>query len=92
MEKQDSVVLARKLVEASAKLEEAVEYMHQKLDPNERAPLIRAIGEIFGIMTDKINSRLVIANRELHDVLFRGLPEDAPDNFLRGAQSAKHEQ
>jgi hypothetical protein len=92
MEKQDSVVLATKLVQARDSLEEAIEYMHQKLDPDERAPLIRAIGDIFGSMTDQINSRLVIANRELHDVLFRGLPKKAPDDFLQMAQTGKRGQ
>jgi hypothetical protein len=95
MEKQVSVVLATKLKDAADKLGEAVDYMHEHVESKERAPLARAIGDIFAIMSDEIYSRLVIANRELHDVLFRGLPEDAPEHFLqmsRYGHSAKGEE
>ena len=82
MEQQASVMIAAKVEAASAKLEEAVEYMRENLDSSERAPLLRAIGEIFAIMSDQIKSRLVIANPELHDRLFRGLPRDLPEKLL----------
>ena len=86
MEKQDSVALATKLIEAADRLDEAVEYMRKNLNFKERAPLTRAIGDIFGIMATEIKSRLVKANPELHDVLFRGLPKDTPDNLLQMSQ------
>jgi len=86
MEPQVTVMIATKMEEAMTKLDEAIEYMRENVDSKERAPLLRAIGEIYGIMTDKIKSRLVISNPELHEVLFRGLPRNAPHDFLRMSQ------
>ncbi len=83
MDKEVSVVLAAKLVESMDKLDEALDYMKKNVEFKKRAPLTRAVGEIFAIMSEEIKSRLVIANRELHEVLFHELPEDAPERFLQ---------
>jgi hypothetical protein len=88
MDQQVSVVIATKMKEAIAKMDEAVDYMRENLESSERAPLARAVGQIFAIMTDEIYSRLVMANPELHEVLFRGLPKNAPDDFLRMSQNS----
>jgi len=86
MEMGVSVEVATKMKEAMSKIDEAIDYIRKNVDADERAPLFRAVGEIFSIMNDEIYSRLVKANPELHDVLFGGLPRSAPDDFLRMAQ------
>lgn len=83
MENQAAVVIATKTKEAMAKMEEVIDYMHQNVKPAERAPIVRAIGQIFAIASDEIYSRLVKVNPELHERLFRGHPTNAPDNLLR---------
>jgi hypothetical protein len=87
VEQQAAVEIATKMKDAMTKIEEAIDYMRANVESNERAPLTRAIGEIFAIMTDQIYSRLVKANPQLHDVLFRGLPKDTPDRLLGRTQS-----
>jgi len=83
MEKQVSVIIATKLEDAMRRLDEAVDYIHENVEFKERAPFMRAIGQIFAIMTYEIKPRLVKANPELHEVLFRGLPRNAAEDFLR---------
>ena len=90
MEPQVAGTVADKIREAMAKIEEAVDYMRATVEFKERAPLTRAIGEIFAIATDEIYSRLVKANPDLHDVLFRGLPRNTPDNLLRMSKFGDH--
>jgi hypothetical protein len=75
--------IARKILEATAKLDEAVEYMHRNVEFRERAPLCRAIGDIFMIVSTEIDARLALANPDLHELLFRGLPANAAADLLR---------
>jgi len=75
MERQATVEIASKMKEAMSKIDEVLDYMGENVEFKERAPLTRAIGEIFAIMTDEIYTRLVKANPELHDVLFPGPPK-----------------
>jgi hypothetical protein len=91
MEKVVSATIAAKMKEAMGKIDEAVDYMGENVELSERAPLTEAIGEMIAIMTDEIYSRLVDANPELHDVLFRGFPREAPANLLRMAKSRSRE-
>jgi toxin HigB-1 len=69
--------------EAMRKLEEAVDYIRENVEFKERAPYLRAIGEMFEVMSCEIKPRLVKANPELHEALFRGLPRNAADEFLQ---------
>jgi len=87
MEKVASVKIAIKMKEAMSKIDEAVEYMGENIEFTERAPLTKALGEIIGIMTDEIYSRLLKANPELQDLLFPGFSREMMDNFLRMTRS-----
>jgi hypothetical protein len=82
MEKQVSVALAAKFEEALQRLEEAISLIRDNLDSAERAPFIRAIGEIYSIVNNQIYARLEKANPELHEVLFRDLPKSSPEHLL----------
>lgn len=86
MEREVAAIIADKMKEAMSKIEEVIDYVQENVEFKERAPLARAIGEIFAITTDKIYPRLVKAHPELHDALFRSPPENAPDEFLRMSQ------
>jgi len=90
MDQQATVALAARLQEVTTKLNEVVDYISENVAREEQAPYLRAIGDILAILTDELKSRLVIANPVLHEELFRGLPRNAPEEFLRmsrGAQS-----
>jgi hypothetical protein len=78
-----AVIIADKMEEAMRKLEEAVDYIRENVEFKERAPYLRAIGEMFEVMSCEIKPRLVKANPELHEALFRGLPRNAADEFLQ---------
>jgi hypothetical protein len=91
MEKAASVKIATKMKEAMGKIDEALDYMGENVEFSERAPLMKALGEIIAKMTDEIYSRLVKANPELQDVLFPGFSRTEIDNFLGMAQSQSDE-
>ena len=86
MEQHVAATIAAKLKEAMSGIDEAHDYIAKNVKLEERAPLTRAIAEVFAIVNDEIYSRLVKADPGLHEVLFRGLPRDAPDHFLQMSQ------
>ena len=83
MDHEVSATIAGKLKEAVAALEETVEYMREHVEFGERAPLVRAIVDIYALLGDEIFARLVRANPALHEVLFRGLPPEYAESRLR---------
>jgi len=89
MERELAASIAAKMQEAMRKIEEAIDEIREIPELKERAPLLRAIGESFATTSDEIYSRLVKANPDLHEVLFRGLPRNAPDDLLRMSQCGR---
>ena len=84
-----ATAIAANIKAAVNNLSDVVEFMRQNLEFSERAPFNRAIGEIFALISEEIESRLVVANPELHDEFFREFPKSYPEQLLRTSRYRK---
>lgn len=84
MERHVSGAIAAKFTDAIRIIDEALDYMKENVEAKERAPLIKAIGRIFSIVSDEVYYPLAKENDELRELLF---PDLSAEEFLRMYQT-----